>query len=93
MSKFDEAKTILSALQLPAKQQNGMCCGVLLAMSNILENTKWTEATNRWIRIHDVIAFLKDNCIDLVGINTKINKITQPINKPNTIDNNEDETA
>ena len=61
MSKFDEAKTILSALQLPAKQQNGMCCGVLLAMSNILENTKWTEATNRWIRIHDVIAFLKDN--------------------------------
>lgn len=61
MSKFDEAKTILSALQLPAKQQNGMCCGVLLAMSNILEDMQWREATNRWIRIHDVIVFLKDN--------------------------------
>lgn len=57
MSKIDEAKVILTALQVPTKQQNGMCCCVLLAMANILEENKWENATNSWIRIHDVIAF------------------------------------
>lgn len=61
MSKFDEAKAILNALNVPAKQQNNMCCCVLLAMSNVLEDTPWKEATNNWIRIHDVIAFASDN--------------------------------
>ena len=61
MSKIDDAKTILNALQLPAKQQNGMCCCVLLAMSNILEDMQWVDATNRWMRIHDVIAFSNEN--------------------------------
>lgn len=61
MSKIDEAKSILNALKLPAKQQNGMCCCVLLAMSNMLEKMQWKDASNRWIRIHDVIAFSNDN--------------------------------
>ena len=61
MSKFDEARAILSALNVPAKQQNNMCCCVLLAMANVLENTPWKKATNGWIRIHDVIAFANDN--------------------------------
>ena len=61
MSKIDEAKIILNALKLPAKQQNGMCCCVLLAMSNMLEKMQWKDASNRWIRIHDVIAFSNDN--------------------------------
>jgi len=61
MSKFDEAKAILSALKVPAKQQNNMCCCVLLAMANVLENTQWKKATNSWIRIHDVIAFASEN--------------------------------
>lgn len=61
MSKFDEAKAILSTLNVPAKQQNNMCCCVLLAMANVLESTPWENATNDWIRIHDVIAFASDN--------------------------------
>ena len=61
MSKFDEAREILSALNVPAKQQNNMCCCVLLAMANVLENTLWKKATNGWIRIHDVIAFADEN--------------------------------
>lgn len=48
---------IINALQVPAKQQNGMCCCVLLAMANLLEDNVWGDATNDWIRIHDVIAF------------------------------------
>lgn len=61
MSKLDEAREMLSALQVPPKQQNGMCCCVLLAMANVLEDTPWSQATNELIRIHDVIAFAKDN--------------------------------
>lgn len=57
MSKIDEAKAILDALQVPPKQQNGMCCCVLLTMAGITENDAWSAATNAWIRIHDVIAF------------------------------------
>ena len=35
MSKLEKAKEILSSLKVPAKQQNGMCCCVLLAMANL----------------------------------------------------------
>ena len=61
MRKLEEARSILSALEVPAKQQNGMCCCVLLAMAGITEEQRWTSATNNWIRIHDVIAFASDN--------------------------------
>lgn len=61
MSKIDEAKEILNALQVPSKQQNAMCCCVLLAMANLLEGTAWANATNSWIRIHDVIVFSNSN--------------------------------
>ena len=61
MSKLDDAKTILSSLQVPMKQQNNMCCYVLLAMANIREKQPWGSATNDWIRIHDIISFLKKN--------------------------------
>ena len=61
MSKLTDAKEILNALQVPAKQQNGMCCCVLLAMAGLTEELPWSEATNNWIRIHDVIAFANSN--------------------------------
>ena len=61
MSKLDEARDILSALQVPAKQQNTMCCCVLLAMAVLKEGQDWLSATNNWIRIHDVIAFASEN--------------------------------
>ena len=61
MSKLEEAKEILSLLKVPAKQQNGMCCCVLLAMANLTEEQSWGSAANSWIRIHDVIAFANRN--------------------------------
>lgn len=61
MSKIDEAKEILKALQVPVKQQNNMCCCVLLAMSGISEDDNWSEAKNEWMRIHDMIAFSNSN--------------------------------
>lgn len=61
MSKLEEAKEILSSLKVPAKQQNGMCCCVLLAMANLTEKQAWGSAANNWIRIHNVIAFANSN--------------------------------
>ena len=61
MSKIDEAKQILNALQVPEQQQNAMCCYVLLAMAGLSKENSWQDATNEWIRIHDVIAFANNN--------------------------------
>lgn len=61
MKKLDEAKEILNALGVPSKQQNGMCCCVLLAMANLTEDDSWQEASNDWIRIHDVITFANNH--------------------------------
>lgn len=61
MSKIEEAKEILRELQVPAKQQADLCCFVLLAMANMKEQDPWSSATNGWIRIHDVIAYTKEN--------------------------------
>ena len=38
-----------------------MCCYVFLALANIKKRDLWAEASNEWIRIHDVIAYTKDN--------------------------------
>lgn len=61
MSKLEDARKILTALQVPLKQQSDMCCYVLLAMAGIKKHSRWDSATNEWIRIHDVIAFTRDN--------------------------------
>ena len=61
MSKIEEARKILSELNVPKKQQADLCCFVLLAMSDIKENATWESATNNWIRIHDVLVFTREN--------------------------------
>ena len=61
MSKTDEARQILSELQVPSKQQADLCCYTLLAMANLKEADSWVNATNAWIRIHDVISYTKEN--------------------------------
>jgi len=61
MSKIEEARKILSELNVPKKQQADLCCFVLLAMSDIKEDAAWETATNNWIRIHDVLVFTREN--------------------------------
>jgi hypothetical protein len=46
---------------MPARQQGGLCCLVLLAKAKLKNETPWSDATNDWIRIHDIIAFIADN--------------------------------
>ena len=61
MSKIDEARNILGDLRVPKKQQSDLCCYVLLAIANLKEADSWNYATNEWIRIHDVMVFIKEN--------------------------------
>lgn len=61
MGKIDEAKWFLSFLGMPKAQQADICCLSLLAMAGITEDKSWSEATNEWIRIHDIIAFSNSN--------------------------------
>ena len=61
MRKVEEAGKILKELQVPVKQQSDLCCFALLAMADIKKSGLWAKATNRWIRIHDIIAYIKEN--------------------------------
>lgn len=69
MSKLENAKEVLRSLNTPLRQQNNMCCYVLLAMADLAEEGLWKNATNKWIRIHDIIriANMPDHMIHLNG--------------------------
>lgn len=60
MSKLEEAKNILNELKVSPKQQSDLCGYVILAMADIKKNDEWANAINKWKRIHDVIAFIRD---------------------------------
>ena len=57
MDKLETAKSLLKEIGMPAKQQSRMCALTLLAMANVRKSSPWSKATNKWIRIHDIIAF------------------------------------
>lgn len=61
MSKLEEAKNILKEIGMPKNQQNDLCAYTLLALLNIKENTGWSKADNQFIRIHDIMGFIKEN--------------------------------
>ena len=54
-----DTKVILEELQVPVKQRADLCCFTLLAMANLKESDSWSDATNQWVRIHDIIAYIK----------------------------------
>lgn len=60
MDKLETAKILLDQIGMPPKQQSMICVFTLLAMANVRKDTPWCEATNEWIRIHDIIAFTSD---------------------------------
>lgn len=62
MTKIDDARKILHALGMPERQQADLCCYALLAMCNMGLKDKWQDASNKWVRIHDVLKFINVNC-------------------------------
>ena len=60
MSKINDAREILTSLGVPERQRNDLCCYTLLAMARIGENNAWSSASNEWVRIHDIITFIRN---------------------------------
>ncbi|MBQ7252619.1 MAG: restriction endonuclease [Kiritimatiellae bacterium] len=60
MTKLDQARGILEQLGVPPRQQSDICCYTLLALAGLKARNPWTRATNKWLRIHDIIRFAKD---------------------------------
>ena len=56
--KIEEAREFLQTIGMPKAQQADICCYVILAMAGIKSDMSWSEATNEWIRIHDIIQFV-----------------------------------
>ena len=61
MDKLECAKILLNQIGMPQKQQSDICAFSLLAMAGLKCKTSWANATNEWIRIHDIIRFIADN--------------------------------
>lgn len=57
MNKISETREFLMNIGMPKQQQADICCYVILAMAGIKPEMSWNEATNEWIRIHDIIQF------------------------------------
>ena len=61
MNKLEEAKKILEDIGMPIKQQNDLCAYTLLALLNVKNDDNWDMAKNEYIRIHDIMEFIKNN--------------------------------
>lgn len=61
MGKISEAQAILRAIGMPERQQTPICALSLLALAHIRPADDWCQASNEWIRIHDIIQFVNLN--------------------------------
>ena len=57
--KIEETREFLQMIGMPKAQQADICCYVILAMAGVKPDMSWSEATNEWIRIHDIIQLLR----------------------------------
>ena len=56
--KIEETREFLQMIGMPKAQQADRCCYVILAMAGVKPDMSWSETTNEWIRIHDIIQFV-----------------------------------
>ncbi len=61
MKKILEAQNILKEIGMPVAQQSNICAYTLLALSQITEKMKWESATSQWMRIHDILNYIREH--------------------------------
>ena len=61
MDKIERVRKLLKDIGMPQRQQADLCVLTILGMANLKKTTKWSKATNEWLRIHDIIAFANQN--------------------------------
>ncbi len=57
MDKLESIRELLTQIDMPQKQRSDICILTLLAMADIRQDSSWRNATNNWLRIHDIITF------------------------------------
>ena len=58
LTKLQQAQHILRALGLPDRQQNELAGWTLLALAQVGPRGKWSEASKRLVRVHDILQYL-----------------------------------
>ncbi len=71
MKKSDKIRALFMELQLPSRQINDMCCLTFMALAGISEDVPWEQATNRWMRIHDMLTFMNSRLGSSYAENTR----------------------
>ncbi len=61
MTKLDDARKILEDLGLPPEQYNEIAGYTLLALAQIKKRSRWSQALDCNIRIHDILGWLASN--------------------------------
>lgn len=61
MDQLKYAKKVLSDIGMPKQQQSDLCALSLLALCDIKDHESFSDASNNWIRIHDIIQFVNTN--------------------------------
>ena len=61
MDQLTYAKKVLSDIGMPKQQQSDLCALTLLALCDIKDHESFSDASNNWIRIHDIIQFVNTN--------------------------------
>lgn len=71
MNNIKKMQSILAKLQVPSKQQGEICAYTLLAMANLQKSSAWSDATNEWVRIHDIIEFTRKHYKKMYAENSR----------------------
>lgn len=61
MDKVDALKATLNEVGFPSQMQADVCIYAILALAGIKKTTQWKNATNEWMRIHDIIQFANNH--------------------------------
>lgn len=61
MGKIEQTQEMLQALGLPLAQQNEISALTLLALAQLSENTRWDDAENPALRVHDILIEIKEH--------------------------------
>ncbi len=61
MDKVDALKATLNEVGFPPQMQADVCIYSILALAGIKKITQWKNATNEWMRIHDIIQFANNH--------------------------------
>lgn len=71
MRDLDEVKTLLQELGMPPRLYNAMSVYTLIAMTDMADRDNWSEATNNYIGINEIISYLKDKELHTYAPNTR----------------------